>query len=795
MFAGGLDVQERLAVQLSALNANSKVHLEWEPSRYAVVDMITDQVFVQTGSSESEKKLSSLLSMYREEIPTWAVNAIADGAENGLAYKRWEELVYRINETYALAQTVLEDQLKNPVRIIVSDYEKLMPVYQELLVNAEKHGHVKKNSLFLKKEKKEALDSVTINGKTPEYPQDFRNVLAYFNLLSQRERLNKLWDSLMASHGASKFSSLGDEPERKCLQQKNSIEYWMKWARNTKEDICRLSREAGLGESLIQPISNFVSMTDDKANAILEHIRHTIAPALNLVHLVNELFAYTTQKEKTIEALRRYPDSAVCNDISAAIDASSIENYELTFAHLKSILGKKDIQSQREVILNKLRNSAPDWADAIEQRYGIHGEGSIPSDIKTGWKTAQLSAQVDLITKTPLIDAEQNVTRLSTHFRMLTEKYACALAWCALQRRIEAKPQIRQTLNGWKQTISKIGKGTGKRAPALRAEARKLMMECQKAVPAWIMPVATVMNSIDPETTKFDVIIIDEASQSDITAASILYMGKKIIVVGDDEQVSPLSVGLDEAKMINLNNMLIKDKIPNAHLWDSKTSLYDIAAQVYQPLMLREHFRCVPDIIGYSNGLSYQGKIKPLREAGSSPFKTATVSYRVNGLRNGRAKTNEEEANAITALIQACIEQPEYRNSTFGVISLLGDDQAKLISRKLSDKIPLPEYEKHRILCGNASNFQGDERDVIFLTMVDSNAYDGPLAMASGEGAGANGKPMKQRYNVAVSRAKDQLWVVHSLDYTADLKPGDMRRGLLEYVCNPQARGNQIRRI
>ena len=105
-------------------------------------------------------------------------------------------------------------------------------------------------------------------------------------------------------------------------------------------------------------------------------------------------------------------------------------------------------------------------------------------------------------------------------------------------------------------------------------------------------------------------------------------MGKKIIVVGDDEQVSPLSVGLDEAKMQNLMNMLIKDKIPNAHLWDAKTSLYDIAAQVYQPLMLREHFRC---------------------EAGSSPFKTAVVPFRINGVRKGRSKTNEEEADAIVA--------------------------------------------------------------------------------------------------------------------------------------------------
>ena len=292
------------------------------------------------------------------------------------------------------------------------------------------------------------------------------------------------------------------------------------------------------------------------------------------------------------------------------------------------------------------------------------------------------------------------------------------------------------------------------------------------------------MNSVDPAETKYDIVIVDEASQSDITAAAILYMGKKIIVVGDDEQVSPMAVGIDDSKIQNLMTMFIKGKIPNAHLWDAKMSLYDIAELNYRPLMLREHFRCVSDIIGYCNMLSYEGKIKPLREAGSSPFKTAMVSYRVKGTRRGRNKINEEEAAAVVALIQACLEQPEYANKSFGVISLLGDDQTKLIERKLYDAIPIAEYEKHHILCGNASNFQGDERDVIFLSMVDSNNGTGPLSMASGEGQGSNGKAMKQRYNVAVSRAKDQLWVVHSLDYTADLKPGDMRRRLLEYVTN-----------
>lgn len=83
----------------------------------------------------------------------------------------------------------------------------------------------------------------------------------------------------------------------------------------------------------------------------------------------------------------------------------------------------------------------------------------------------------------------------------------------------------------------------------------------------------------------------------------------------------------------------------------------------------------------------------------------------------------------------------------------------------------------------NASHFQGDERDVIFLSMVDSNEGDGPLKL-SGEGVAQS---TKQRYNVAASRAKDQLWIIHSLDYSKDLKSGDMRRDLLEYADNPQA--------
>lgn len=72
---------------------------------------------------------------------------------------------------------------------------------------------------------------------------------------------------------------------------------------------------------------------------------------------------------------------------------------------------------------------------------------------------------------------------------------------------------------------------------------------------------------------------------------------------------------------------------------------------------------------------------------------------------------------------------------------------------------------------------------MIFLSLVDSGDGTGPLPMM---GFGVD-DAMRKRYNVAASRAKDQLWVVHSLDAANDLKPGDMRKRLIDYAADPHA--------
>ena len=290
------------------------------------------------------------------------------------------------------------------------------------------------------------------------------------------------------------------------------------------------------------------------------------------------------------------------------------------------------------------------------------------------------------------------------------------------------------------------------------------------------MPLARLVDAFDPRSSRFDVVIIDEASQSDVLALVALYMGKQVLVVGDHEQVSPSAIGqkLDVVQGM-IDSHLVG--IPNSHLYDGTTSIYDLGRQSFQgTVRLIEHFRCVPDIIGFSNELSYDHEIKPLRDPADAQVRPALEEVHVPGATSLN-KTNPKEAEMTAALVIATSEQPEYEGATMGVISLVGEEQARLIGEMLLRYMKPQEHERRRLVCGNSAQFQGDERDVMFLSMVDGPG-DGPLALRRHD-------TFKQRFNVAASRARDQVWLVHSLNPSTDLKAGDLRRRLIEYVRDP----------
>lgn len=791
-----VELEKNAETVLRSIGTQIGKELIWMRDLQIIGDAVTGDPFIRVSDAAHIDALETFLKQYPEqyEYVNWIYRVIADSQRGGSRKENWNKLIRVIDDTYQYSEEVAGALFGKKIEI--SDKMPLgamLEEYNEMYELAQKKGSIGKPGIFTPKIRKQAMESVLINGELPltfEQIGIARNAIV---LKQKRAELALLWDALMMPCGENAFTNLGDAPEQLCKGKGMQIARFLNWFDVERLNLIDLIQKAGIDKSFIKKLELNAGIEVDESTAkmMMSFIIHQVEFALKAANLLRRITVYEQKRQIVLTILQEKQNSSICANLMHALSELNYDAYAANLQVLIALKKKSTVATLRQNLLNKVGSTAHEWAVQLESRTGIHGNSEPPTDLIESWNCKQLDQIVHDIACTSLSEAEKEVYRLSTQLRKVTAELSAKMAWYHMLQRIHGDLNIQQALNGWKQTIKKIGKGTGKKAPMYRREAKSLMTRCQKAVPAWIMSVTKVMDTIDPRQTKFDVIIIDEASQCDVTAMALLYLGKKVIVVGDDEQVSPMAVGANEGQIQVLANTYIKDKIPNWHLFGLKDSLYNIVAMSYKPLMLREHFRCVPDIIGYSNMLAYNYGIKPLREAGSAAVYPGVVPYRVSGRRSGKSKTNVAEAETIVALMMACMEQPEYENETFGVVSLLGNDQVKLIDRILYEKIDLVKREERRILCGDASSFQGDERDVIFLSMVDSNEADGPLKL-TGEGVGG---ATKQRYNVAVSRAKDQLWVVHSLDYTRDLKEGDIRRGLLEYVSDPHAYELKVKEI
>ncbi|MCF0151587.1 MAG: AAA family ATPase [Firmicutes bacterium] len=718
-------------------------------------------------------------------LQDWMAYAANDGQKGGAYARRWETLLARIEETNACAEAMVEARFGK--EITITDPEGLLRSQEQFEKLAElfskKNGPGKLDLLF-NKGLEQAMEMILFNGQKMATKEDADLALQMVNLSLLRQQCDLYWRDLLQKAGAPGFYTLDAEaPETAALQWTGAIRRYLNWFSGTYPALEAILQEAGIELSLLIE-SRQLGDPLTETQCLLTKVQELVPPVLractisrSLADIEDDLLALRNTLRKD-----RRCGSAVCCGLLDAIDDQDPEEYARLYASLAELYDKYYLQQSRMSYLQTLEETAPRWAEAIRSRSGVHGSCSLPFDAEEAWRYKQYAQILSDMSSVHLEDLMSESLNLSAEYRRLTGQYAEKLAWQHLVKKTETDLEMRRALTSWKLTVKKIGKGTGKNAPKYKAEARKLMAKCQNSVPAWIMPMNKVVESLDPRQNRFDVIIVDEASQSDVTALGILYLGKKMIIVGDDKQVSPLAIGTDAGRMSALEDMYLKGVVPSSHLYGAQTSLYDIAMTTYQPLMLREHFRCVPDIIGFSNMLSYDGSIRPLRDSGSTRLLPSVVNYRVeDGVRDG--KRNLAEAVATAALIRACIDQPEYEGKTMGVISMLGDEQAKTVSDQLYRFLEPAQLDERKLICGNAAHFQGDERDVIFLSLVDSPSEKGALSLA-GFGAGDS---TKKRYNVAASRAKDQLWIVHSLDAAADLKPGDIRRTLLEYAADPAA--------
>ncbi|WP_072740591.1 AAA domain-containing protein [Rhodococcus pyridinivorans] len=364
---------------------------------------------------------------------------------------------------------------------------------------------------------------------------------------------------------------------------------------------------------------------------------------------------------------------------------------------------------------------------------------------------------------------EKDIARLTTE--LVEEK-----AWSACLDRTTAE-QV-QALHSYRDHIASIGKGTGRYAERYRAAAREAMQVAQGAVPAWVMPLQQVLASIPPEQDSFDVVIVDEASQTDISSLFLLWLAPRVIVVGDDKQCAPsaVSLGALDGVFSRLDSYL--PDIPN-YLRDSftpRSSLFSLLRSRFGSIVrLREHFRSMPEIIAWSSDQFYaDDPLVPMRQYGSDRLQPLRTTLVEDGAVTGQNSTltNYAEAHALVDTLVKCVEDPAYDGKTFGVVVLQGQLQVDIIQNELLDRLTPEQWDERRLRVGTPPDFQGDERNVVFLSMVVAPEQN-IAALTRTE--------YQRRFNVAASRAQDQLWLFHSRTIDT-LRRTDLRYSLLTHM-------------
>lgn len=737
-----------------------------------------------TGLEDLERLSERLLKAadFIDPSEQWKLAALSAGWGGQGSREPWDNLISKIEEVCHEAAAMQEALLQfAPVLSNSLPLDEQKSVAEEILNHLQDGGKVNSLTVLWHLSWKGFIRETRVGDGPPRLPDHFRALFGLARLKILRLELAGRWDRQVAVHDAPGSERLGDGLEKACAQFIPTIRAYLDWPDNAWKPLENEFKTLGFQWEVF-----FGEQPPNLApHGELLRIREALTTTLPQVLLARANSLRWCQLETEFEGLSRklaltsgdQGSSEIVNQLKDAIKGLDPKSYRDVFQRLVDLYNLRSTYERRRELLSRLEKVAPAWAAAIRDRQGQHGGRDVPGDAAAAWLWRQLYEELEKRGKTSLEQLQQMIVRLSDELRQVTAELIDRLTWAAQVKRTTLAQ--RQALIGWLDTVRKIGKGHGKRVPRLRAEAARKMNECRSAVPVWVMPLSRVVDNFDPRTTRFDVVIIDEASQSDVMALIAFYLAENVVVVGDHEQVSPTAVGQDLAVVQHLIDEYLQG-IPNAILYDGQMSIYDLARQSFGgTIRLLEHFRCVPEIIQFSNQLSYNGEIKPLRDTSVVEVKPHVIAYRVQGFRSD-GQVNREETLTIASLLVAAAEQSEYKNKTFGVISLVGEEQAREIERILLRYLPPDEHQKRRILCGNAAHFQGDERDVMFLSVVDT-PQDGPLALRE---AGPLDM-FKKRFNVAASRARDQMWVIHSLDPRNDLKPGDLRRRLIEHAEDP----------
>ncbi|MEG0774557.1 AAA domain-containing protein [Clostridium sp.] len=695
---------------------------------------------------------NEVLKKYEDTVMEGILDSIY---ENGSKKNFWNEFIINIKrdleKIYNLRATINKYKIVLPENVDIIKLKKDFEVIHSILVSKGKIGPMFK---IFHKDLNYILQQVFIDGENIT-SLDQSNVLKdYLELIKLEKGIRNYYNASVKECGGHLITSVESNYLTIIDGFTKDIENILNFEEDYKNKILNLLKVKKFNREL-----NFYK------RKTYEYLK-SVMVSLNTIR---EFEGYENTLEEIKKNLNKYPEfKELCEKISE-LNLDYIKKY---YGNIAYISKHSESLEELQQLRSRLKETCPKLTMSLESFRGGNLKEQY-KDFQGAVKYAAFNSHIKTLLNIDVKTIEKSLYEETIRENQLVREIVAKKAWYnQIQRTTEAQ---KRSLFTWMEAIKRIGKGTGSQAVKYRKIAQSEMENCKDVIPVWIMPINRVIENLKLNENLFDVVIVDESSQSDVSALSVLMRAERAVIVGDEKQISPEAIGKNAEKVEELIDLHLKD-IPHKQWFDLKTSLYNTALRVFpNRLVLKEHFRSLEDIIGFSNNLCYSKEIIPLRcslnENALAPIKTVKIE---EGFRDGNKPINIKEAYEIVETIKKCCEDPAYEGMNMGVISLLGEPQAELIENMLIEKIGIEEMVKRNLVCGDAYSFQGDERDIIFLTMVVGNNVKFAALSKDSD---------TRRFNVAASRAKNQMWLFHSVD-PEELSPKCVRRELLCYMEN-----------
>ncbi|MGO9475635.1 MAG: AAA domain-containing protein [Rhodomicrobium sp.] len=322
---------------------------------------------------------------------------------------------------------------------------------------------------------------------------------------------------------------------------------------------------------------------------------------------------------------------------------------------------------------------------------------------------------------------------------------------------------------------------------------RKLMRDVGDAIqrlkPVFMMSPLSIAQFLPPDQIKFDVLVIDEASQvTPEDALGAIARSDQIIIVGDQMQLPPTNF-FKRFESSDDDDVDEDEGSHNDSPGDFESILTLATRKGIADRMLSWHYRSKhPSLIALSNQECYEGRLllPPSPHIGTSTQGLSLVRTEPRHYGRGTTKSDVVQASAVAEAIANHIEKCS--DLSLGVVALSGaqrdviEDMIDQLGIRMNVEAFCPKPEE-RLIVKSVEEIQGDERDVIFISIGYGQDINGRMIQNFGPISKEGGH---RRLNVLASRARFKCVIYSSInsgDIGASAQDGTkMLRSLLHYA-------------